>query len=234
MLRSRRATPIQDIVDGTTAEDRTDRGQDHRLRIGAAEHLDGKVRACRERNRELGAIVGRSAGVEQQACIGGLLSLDTIDDVGPFALELAGILDRGGLGSTGGGNLSGIVELGFRCRRSGRRGSRSGGGLGRRSRCRLRRRRRRLGGRRRLGARRGLGRRSGGTAVPRHAALLRGRSGRGRSGSSGARDKRRLLGGSGRRCGRCGSLSSGNARRNGAVGDHGLQACHALGQGINR
>ena len=39
MLRSRRATPIQDIVDGATTEDRTDCRQDHRLRVGAAEHL---------------------------------------------------------------------------------------------------------------------------------------------------------------------------------------------------
>ena len=42
MLRSRRATPTQDIVDGTTTEDRADRRQDHRLRIGATEHLNGK------------------------------------------------------------------------------------------------------------------------------------------------------------------------------------------------
>ncbi len=64
MLRSRRATPIQDIVDGTTTEDRADRRQDHRLRVGATEHLNGKGRACRERDRELGAIVGRGASVE--------------------------------------------------------------------------------------------------------------------------------------------------------------------------
>ncbi len=53
MLRSRRATPIQDIVDGTTTEDRTDCRQDHRLRVGASKHLDGKGRARGERDREL-------------------------------------------------------------------------------------------------------------------------------------------------------------------------------------
>ena len=70
MLRSRRATPIQDIVDGTTTEDRADRRQDHRLRIGATEHLDGKSRTRGERDRELGAVVGRGAGVEQKPCVG--------------------------------------------------------------------------------------------------------------------------------------------------------------------
>ena len=64
MLRSRRATPIQDIVDGTTTEDRTDCRQDHRLRVVATEHLDGKGRARGKRDRELGAVVGRGAGVE--------------------------------------------------------------------------------------------------------------------------------------------------------------------------
>ena len=107
MLRSRRATPIQDIVDGATAEDRADRRQDHRLCVGATEHLDGKGRARGERDRELGAIIGRGAGVEQQACIGSLTRLDALDDLGPFALELASVLDRGNLGSTGGGNLGG-------------------------------------------------------------------------------------------------------------------------------
>ena len=143
MLRSRRATPIQDIVDGTTTEDRADRRQDHRLRIGATEHLNGKSRTRGERDRELGAVVGRGAGVEQKPCVGGLTSLDALDDLGPFALELAGVLDRGGLGSTGGGNLGGIVGLGLRCRSGGRRGGRNG--LRRRSRRRLRRRRCRLG-----------------------------------------------------------------------------------------
>ena len=136
MLRSRRATPIQDIVDGTTTEDRTDCRQDHRLRVGATEHLNGKGRTRGERNRELGAVVGRGAGVEQKPCVGGLTSLDALDDLGPFALELAGVLNRGGLGSTGGGNLGGIVGLGLRCRSGGRRGGRNG----------LRRRRCRLGG----------------------------------------------------------------------------------------
>lgn len=89
MLRSRRATPIQDIVDGTTTEDRTDCRQNHRLCVGATEHLDSKGRARGERNRELGAVVGRGAGVEQQACVGSLTSLDALDDLGPFALELA-------------------------------------------------------------------------------------------------------------------------------------------------
>ena len=134
MLRSRRATPIQDIVDGTTTEDRADRRQDHRLRIGATEHLHGKSRTRGERDRELGAVVGRGAGVEQKACIGSLTSLDALDDLGPFALELAGVLDRRGLGSTGGGNLGGIVGLGLRCRSGGRRGGRNGL---RRRRCRL-------------------------------------------------------------------------------------------------
>ena len=143
MLRSRRATPIQDIVDGTTTEDRTDCRQNHRLCVGATEHLDSKGRARGERNRELGAVVGRGAGVEQQACVGSLTSLDALDDLGPFALELAGVLDRGGLGSTGGGNLSGVVGLGLRCRSGGRRGGRNG--LRRRSRRRLRCRRCRLG-----------------------------------------------------------------------------------------
>lgn len=129
MLRSRRATPIQDIVDGTTTEDRTDCRQNHRLCVGATEHLDSKGRARGERNRELGAVVGRGAGVEQQACVGSLTSLDALDDLGPFALELAGVLDRGGLGSTGGGNLSGVVGLGHRHGRCSRHGSRSRNGL---------------------------------------------------------------------------------------------------------
>ena len=136
MLRSRRATPIQDIVDGTTTEDRADRRQDHRLRIGATEHLDGKSRTSGERDRELGAVVGRGAGVEQKPCVGGLTRLDALDNLGPFALQLSGILDRGRLGSTGGGNLGGIVGLGLRCRSGGRRGGCNG----------LRRRRCRLGG----------------------------------------------------------------------------------------
>ena len=231
MLRSRRATPIQDIVDGTTTEDRADRRQDHRLRVSAAEHLDGKGRARRERDRELGAVVGRGAGVEQKPCVGGLTSLDALDDLGPFALELAGVLNRGGLGSTGGGNLGGVVGLGHRHGRCSRRGSRSRNGL----RCR----RYRSGRRRRS---RGLGRRPGSrnssAAVPRHTALARGRSSGGsgcrRSGSTSARNERRLLGSSGYGCCRRGGLSSSHARRHGAVGNHGLQACHALGQCLNR
>ena len=94
MLRSRRATPIQDIVDGATTENRADRRQDHRLRIGATEHLNGKSRTRGERDRKLGAVVGRGAGVEQKPCVGSLTRLDTLDDLGPFALELAGILNR--------------------------------------------------------------------------------------------------------------------------------------------
>ena len=234
MLRSRRATPIQDIVDGTTTEDRADRRQDHRLRIGATEHLNGKGRARGERDRELGAVVGRGASVEQKPCIGGLTSLDALDDLGPFALQLSGILDRGRLGSAGGSNLSGSVGLGLRCRHSGRCGSRRGGGLGLRSRRRLRCRRGGPGGRR--GRR--LGRRSGSTTVPRHTALARGRSSGGsgcrRSGSTGARNERRLLGSSGYGCCRRGGLSSSHARRHGGVGNHGLQARHALGQCLNR
>lgn len=136
MLRSRRATPIQDIVDGATTENRADRRQDHRLRIGATEHLNGKSRTRGERDRELGAVVGRGAGVEQKPCVGSLTRLDALDNLGPFALQLSGILDRGRLGSTGGGNLGGIVGLGLRCRSGGRRGGRNG----------LRRRRCRLGG----------------------------------------------------------------------------------------
>ena len=231
MLRSRRATPIQDIVDGATTENRADRRQDHRLRVGASEHLDGKGRARGERDRELGAIVGRGAGVKQKPCIGSLTSLDTLDDLDPFALELAGVLDRGGLGSTGGGNLGGVVGLGHRHGRCSRRGSRSRNGL----RCR----RYRLG---RESRSRGLGRRlgcrNGSAAVPRHAALMRGRSSGGsgcrRSGSTGARNERRLLGSNGYGCCRRGGLSSSHARRHGAVGNHGLQACHTLGQSFNR
>ena len=132
MLRSRRATSIQDVVDGATTEDRADRRQDHRLRVSAAEHLDGKGRARGERDRELGAVVGRGASVEQKPCVGGLTSLDALDNLGPFALQLSGILDRGGLGSTGGGNLGGIVGLGLRCRSGGRHGGRNGLGRGRR------------------------------------------------------------------------------------------------------
>lgn len=143
MLRSRRATPIQDIVDGTTTEDRTDCRQDHRLRVGASKHLDGKGRARGERDREPGAVVSRGAGIEQKPRVGSLTRLDTLDNLGPFALQLSGILDRGRLGSTGGGNLGGIVGLGLRCRSGGRRGSRNG--LRRRSRRRLRCRRCRLG-----------------------------------------------------------------------------------------
>lgn len=75
-------------------------------------------------------------GVEQKPCVGSLTRLDTLDNLGPFALQLSGILDRGRLGSTGGGNLGGIVGLGLRCRSGGRRGGRNG----------LRRRRCRLGG----------------------------------------------------------------------------------------
>ena len=129
MLRSRRATPIQDIVDGTTTEDRTDCRQNYRLRVGATEHLNGKGRARGERNRELGAVVCCGAGVEQKPCVGGLTSLDALDDLGPFALELTGILDRGGLGSTGSSNLGGSVGLGHRHGRRSRRGSRSCNGL---------------------------------------------------------------------------------------------------------
>ena len=185
MLRSRRATPIQDIVDGTTTEDRADRRQDHRLRIGATEHLNGKSRTRGERDRELGAVVGRGAGVEQKPCVGSLTRLDTLDNLGPFALQLSGILDRGRLGSTGGGNLGGIVGLGLRCRNGGRRGGRSRNGL----RCR----RYRFGRRRRSrGLGRRLGSRSGSTTVPRHTALARGRSSRGsgcrRSSSTDARN----------------------------------------------
>lgn len=230
MLRSRRATPIQDIVDGATAEDRADRRQDHRLRVGATEHLDGKGRARGERDRELGAVVGRGAGVEQKACIGSLTSLDALDDLGPFALELAGALDRRGLGGTGGGNLGGVVGLGHRHGRCSRRGSRSRNGL----RCRRYRFRR---GSRSRGLERRLGRRSSSTAVPRHAALMRGRSSGGgsrrRSSSSSTRNQRRLLD-SGCGCSRRTRLSSSHARRNGGVGNHGLQACHALGQSLNR
>ena len=143
MLRSRRATPIQDIVDGTTTEDRADRRQDHRLCIGATEHLNGKSRTRGERDRELGAVVGRGAGVEQKPCVGSLTCLDTLDNLGPFALQLSGILDRGRLGGTGGGNLGGVVGLGLRRRSGSRRGGRNG--LRRRSRRRLRCRRCRLG-----------------------------------------------------------------------------------------
>lgn len=231
MLRSRRATPIQDIVDGTTTEDRADRRQDHRLRIGATEHLDGKSRTRGERDRELGAVVGRGAGVEQKPCVGGLTSLDALDDLGPFALELAGVLNRGGLGSTGGGNLGGVVGLGHRHGRCSRRGSRSCNGL----RCRRYRSGRR---RRSRGLGRRLGSRNSSAAVPRHTALARGRSSGGsgcrRSGSTSARNERRLLGSSGYGCCRRGGLSSSHARRHGAVGNHGLQACHALGQCLNR
>ena len=57
-----------------------------------------------------------------------------------------------------------------------------------------------------------------------------------RSSSTGTRDECRLL--RRRRCSRNssrrGGLSSRDARRNGSVGDPGLQACHALGQGLNR
>ena len=231
MLRSRRATPIQDIVDGTTTEDRADRRQDHRLRIGATEHLDGKSRTRGERDRELGAVVDRGAGVEQKPCVGGLTSLDALDDLGPFALELAGVLNRGGLGSTGGGNLGGVVGLGHRHGRCSRRGSRSRNGL----RCRRYRSGRR---RRSRGLGRRLGSRNSSAAVPRHTALARGRSSGGsgcrRSGSTSARNERRLLGSSGYGCCRRGGLSSSHARRHGAVGNHGLQACHALGQCLNR
>ena len=236
MLRSRRATSIQNAVDGATTEDRADRRQDHRLRVSATEHLNGKSRTRGERDRELGAVVCCGAGIEQKPCVGGLTSLDAFDDLGPFALELTGILDRGRLGSTGGGNLGGIVGLGLRCRNGGRRGGRNG--LRRRSRRRLRCRRCRLGSRhgRRTGRR--LSRRSGSTTVPRHTALARGRISGGsrcrRSGSSGTRDKRRLLGGSGYGCCRRGGLSSSHARRHRGIGNHGLQACHALGQCLNR
>lgn len=217
MLRSRRATPIQNIVDGTTTEDRTDCRQDYRLRIGASEHLDGKGRARGERDRELGAVVGRGAGVEQKPCVGSLTRLDTLDNLGPFALQLSGVLDRGGLGSTGGGNLGGVVGLGLRCRSGGRRGGRNG----------LRRR-----------SRRRLSSRNSSTTVPRHTALARGRSSGGsgcrRSGSTSARNERRLLGSSGYGCCRRGGLSSSHARRHRGIGNHGLQACHALGQCLNR
>lgn len=84
-----RATPIQDIVDGATTENRADRRQDHRLRIGATEHLNGKSRTRGERDRELGAVVGRGAGVEQKPCVGSLTRLDTLDNLGPFALQLS-------------------------------------------------------------------------------------------------------------------------------------------------
>lgn len=220
MLRSRRATSIQDVVDGATTEDRADRRQDHRLRVGASEHLDGKGRARRERDGELGAVVGRGAGVEQQTCIGSLTSLDALDDLGPFALELAGILDRGGLGGAGGSNLSGSIGLGHRHGRCSRRGSRSRNGL----RCR----RYRFGRRRRShGLGRRLGNRNSSAAVPWHATLMRGRSsgggGRRRSSSSGTRNQRRLL--CRRRCSRDScrrSTCSSHARRHRGVGDHGL------------
>ena len=109
MLRSRRATPIQDIVDGATTEDRTDCRQKHRLCISTPEHLDSK--GCGERHRKLRAVVRRGAGVKQKSRVGGLLSFDALDDLGPFALELAGILNRGGLGGAGGSNLGGVVGL---------------------------------------------------------------------------------------------------------------------------
>lgn len=231
MLRSRRATPIQDIVDGAMTEDRTDCRQKHRLCISTPEHLDSKCR--RERDRELRTIVCRSASVQQESRIRRLLGLDALDDLAPFALELASVLDRGGLGSTGGGNLSGVVGLGHRHGRCSRRGSRSRNGL----RCR----RYRFGrGSRSCGLGRRLGRRNSSAAVPRHATLMRGRSSGGGSrrgsSSSGTRDQRRLL------CRRRRSrdsrrrtrLSSSHARRNGGVGNHGLQACHALGQSLNR
>lgn len=105
--------PIEDIVDGTTTEDCADRRQNHRLCIGATEHLDGKGRARRERDRELGAVVGRGAGVEQKPCVGSLTRLDTLDNLGPFALQLSGIPDRGRLGSTGGGNRAALLDWGL-------------------------------------------------------------------------------------------------------------------------
>ena len=230
-MRSRRATPIQDIVDGTMTEDRADRRQDHRLRIGATEHLNGKSRTRGERDRELGAVVGRGAGVEQKPCVGSLTRLDTLDNLGPFALQLSGILDRGRLGGTGSGNLGGVVGPGHRHGRCSGRGSRSLNGL----RCR----RYRFGrGSRSRGLGRRLGSRNSSAAVPRHAALMRGRSsgggGRRRSSSTGARNERRLLGSSGYGCCRRGGLSSRHARRHGGIGNHGLQACHALGQRLNR
>ena len=226
MLRSRRATPIQDIVDGATTEDCTDCRQKHRLCISTPEHLDSKCR--RERDRELRTIVCRSAGVQQESRIRRLLGLDALDDLGPFALELAGILDRGGLGGAGGSNLGGAVGLEHRHGRCRRRGSRNG----------LRCRRYRFGRRRRnRGLGRRLGRRNSSAAVPRHATLMRGRSSGGgsRRGSSGSgtRNQRRLLGSSGCGCSRRTRLSSSHTRRHRGVGDHGLQACHALGQGLN-
>lgn len=234
MLRSRRATPIQDIVDGATTEDRADRRQDHRLRVGATEHLDSKSRARGERDRELGAVVSRGAGVEQQARIGGLTSFDALDDLSPFALELASVLNRRGLGGGSGGNLGGVIGLGRRRRRGrcGRRGSRSRNGL----RSRRGRRRRSRG----LGSRCGSGlshRSSRSAAVPRHAALVRGRSGRSgrrRSSSTGTRDERRLLCRRRRsRNGRRGSLSSSHAHRHRGIGNPSLQTRHALSQGLN-
>ena len=120
-------------------------------------------------------------------------------------------------GSTGGGNLGGVVGLGLRCRSGGRRGGRNG----------LRRR-----------SRRRLSSRNSSTTVPRHTALARGRSSGGsgcrRSGSTSARNERRLLGSSGYGCCRRGGLSSSHARRHRGIGNHGLQACHALGQCLNR
>ena len=231
MLRSRRATPIQDIVDGAMTEDRTDCRQKHRLCISTPEHLDSKCR--RERDRELRTIVCRSASVQQESRIRRLLGLDALDDLAPFALELAGILDRRGLGSTGGGNLSGVVGLGHRHGRCSRRGSRSRNGL----RCR----RYRFGrGSRSRGLERRLDSRNSSASVPGHAALMHGRSsgggGRRGSSSSGTRNQRRLL--CRRRCSRgsCrrGGLSSSHARRNGGVGNHGLQASHALSQSFDR
>ena len=65
------------------------------------------------------------------------------EEIEAHHLELAGVLDRGRLGSTGGGNLGGIVGLGLRCRSGGRRGGSNG--LRRRRRRRLRCRRCRLG-----------------------------------------------------------------------------------------
>ena len=138
--------------------------------------------------------------------------------------KLAGFL-------TGGGNLGGVVGLGHRHGRCSRRGSRSRNGL----RCRRYRSGR---GSRSRGLGRRLGSRNSSAAVPRHTALARGRSSGGsgcrRSGSTSARNERRLLGSSGYGCCRRGGLSSSHARRHGAVGNHGLQACHALGQCLNR
>ena len=102
MLRSRRATPIQDIVDGTTTEDRADRRQDHRLRIGATEHLNGKSRTAGNETVSLEPSSAVARAVSKSPSVGSLTCL-TRSTTWPIALQLSGILDRGRLGSTGDG-----------------------------------------------------------------------------------------------------------------------------------